>query len=68
LIYKGKFGIWKEKFTDYSDIVPDHISLRCMSGGWRDDRPDDIQAVRRWLERRKGVYQRVNGGEFRASS
>jgi hypothetical protein len=33
------------KFTDYSDIVPDHINPRGMGGAWRGDHPDNIQAV-----------------------
>jgi len=28
----GICGICKEKFTDYSDVVPDHISPRGMGG------------------------------------
>jgi hypothetical protein len=35
----GICGICKERFTVYSDVVPDHISLRGMGGAWRDDRP-----------------------------
>jgi hypothetical protein len=41
----GKCGICEEKFTDYTDIVPDHINPRGMGGAWRDDHPDNIQAV-----------------------
>jgi hypothetical protein len=44
----GMCGICEGKFTDYSDIVPDHISPRGMGGAWRDDHPDNIQAVH-WL-------------------
>jgi hypothetical protein len=33
------------KFTNYNDIVPDHINPRGMGGAWRDDHPDNIQAV-----------------------
>ena len=33
----GVCGICKERFTDYGDIVPDHISPRGMGGAWRDD-------------------------------
>ena len=29
---RGECGICNEKFTDYSDIVPDHISPRGMGG------------------------------------
>jgi len=41
----GKCGICEEKFTDYTNIVPDHINPRGMGGGWREDHPDNIQAV-----------------------
>jgi hypothetical protein len=36
------------KFTNYNDIVPDHINPKGMGGSWRDDHPDNIQAVH-WL-------------------
>jgi len=41
-------------FTDYSDIVPDHICPRGMEGAWRDDHPDNIQAVHWWCNGEKG--------------
>jgi len=47
-------GICKEKFTDYADVVPDHISPRGMRGAWRDDHPDNIQAVHWWCNGEKG--------------
>lgn len=50
----GICGICKEQFTDYSDVVPDHISPRGMGGAWRDDHPDNIQAVRWWCNGEKG--------------
>jgi hypothetical protein len=50
----GICGICREKFTDYSDIVPDHISPRGMGGAWRDDHPDNIQAVHWWCNGEKG--------------
>jgi hypothetical protein len=31
--------------------VPDHISPRGMGGVWRDDHPDNIQAVHRSVSR-----------------
>ena len=43
-----------EKFTDYSDVVPDHISPRGMGGAWPDDHPDNIQAVHWWCNGEKG--------------
>ena len=38
-------SLCEELFTDYGDIVPDQISPRCMGGTWRDDHPENIQAV-----------------------
>ena len=35
-------------FTGYNDIVPDHIDPKGMGGAWRDDHPDNIQAVHWW--------------------
>jgi len=36
------------KFTNYGDIVPDHINPKGMGGSWRDAHPDNIQAAH-WL-------------------
>ena len=41
-------------FTNYSDIVPDYIDPRGMGGSWRDDHPDNIQAVHFWCNGEKG--------------
>jgi hypothetical protein len=41
-------------FTNYNDIVPDHICPRGMGGAWRDDHPDNIQAVHWWCNGEKG--------------
>lgn len=35
-------AICNEKFTDYTDIVPDHIHPRGMGGAWKDDHSDNI--------------------------
>ncbi|MGC1362686.1 MAG: HNH endonuclease signature motif containing protein [Silvibacterium sp.] len=51
---KGKCALCEESFSDYSDIVPDHISPKGMGGAWRDDHPDNIQAVHWWCNREKG--------------
>jgi hypothetical protein len=32
-------------FTNYGDIVPDHIDPRGMGGSRRDDHPENIQAM-----------------------
>ncbi len=51
---KGICALCKEKFTEYSDIVPDHIHPRGMDGAWRDDHLDNIQAVHFWCNSQKG--------------
>ena len=50
----GKCALCGGKFTNYSDVVPDHINPRGMSGAWRDDHPDNIQAVHWWCNGEKG--------------
>jgi hypothetical protein len=50
----GICALCKEGFADYGDIVPDHISPRGMGGAWRDDHPDNIQAVHWWCNGEKG--------------
>jgi 5-methylcytosine-specific restriction endonuclease McrA len=50
----GKCGICKAEFTDYSDVVSDHINPRGMGGAWRDDHPDNIQAAHWWCNGEKG--------------
>jgi len=44
----------EERFSSYCDIVPDHINPRGIGGAWRDDHPDNIQAVHSWCNRKKG--------------
>jgi 5-methylcytosine-specific restriction endonuclease McrA len=44
----GSCALCKEKFTDYGDIVPDHIHPRGMGRAWRDDHPENTQAVHWW--------------------
>ncbi len=51
---KGVCALCKEKFTDYGDVVPDHIHPKGMGGAWRDDHPDNIQAVHFWCNSEKG--------------
>ena len=51
---KGKCAICKAAFTDYNEIVPDHIEPKGMGGAWRDDHPDNIQAVHRRCNLQKG--------------
>lgn len=50
----GICALCKGRFTDYGDIVPDHISPRGMGGAWRDDHPDNILAVHWWCNGEKG--------------
>jgi hypothetical protein len=50
----GICALGKERFTDYGDIVPDHIHPRGMGGAWRDDHPENIQAVHCWCNGEKG--------------
>lgn len=50
----GTCALCNERFTDYCDIVPDHISPRGMGGACRDDHPDNIQAAHWWCNGEKG--------------
>ena len=50
----GRCGICHEEFTDYNDVVPDHKNPKGMGGAWRDDSPDNIQAVHWWCNEEKG--------------
>ena len=47
-------AICQVAFTNYSDIVPDHIDPRGMGGSRRDDHPQNIQAVHFWCNGEKG--------------
>lgn len=49
-----KCAICKREFTDCEKIVPDHIEPRGLGGGKRDDHADNIQAVHRRCNFRKG--------------
>ena len=50
----GLCALCKERFTEYGDVVPDHIHPRGMGGAWRDDHPDNIQAAHWWCNGEKG--------------
>lgn len=50
----GECATCNEKFTEYSDIVPNHITPRGMGGALRDDHLDNIQAVHWWCNGEKG--------------
>jgi hypothetical protein len=47
-------AICQVAFTNYGDIVPDHIDPRGMGGSRRDDHPENIQAVHFWCNGEKG--------------
>ena len=51
---KGICALCKERFSNYGDVVPDHIHPKGMGGAWRDDHPDNIQAVHWWCNGEKG--------------
>jgi HNH endonuclease len=51
---EGKCPICMSGFTDYNEIVPDHIEPKGMGGAWRDDHPENIQAVHRRCNLQKG--------------
>lgn len=50
----GICAICLEELTNYGDVVPDHNEPKGMGGGWRDDHPDNIQAVHWWCNSEKG--------------
>jgi hypothetical protein len=39
----GKCDLCNRQFTDYGDVVPDHINPRGMGGAWRDDHPETFK-------------------------
>ena len=51
---KGRCAICGREFRHFGDAVPDHIQPKGMGGAWRDDHPDNIQAVHRRCNFRKG--------------
>lgn len=57
----GKCAICRTVFTDYSEIVPDHIEPKAMGGAWNDDHPDNIQAVHGRCNLRKGSTRPIPG-------
>jgi len=42
------------EFRRFADVAADHIEPKGMGGAWRDDHPDNIQAVHRRCNLRKG--------------
>ena len=55
-----KCAICHKEFTDFNDIVPDHIHPKGMGGAWRDDHPDNIQAAHWWCNEEKGSTRGVD--------
>ena len=51
---QGRCAICRQEFRDFADAVPDHIQPKGMGGAWRDDHPENIQAVHRGCNLRKG--------------
>jgi 5-methylcytosine-specific restriction endonuclease McrA len=51
---EGRCAICGKQFRRFEDAVPDHIEPKGMGGAWRDDHPDNIQAVHRRCNFRKG--------------
>ena len=47
-------AICHHEFTDYNDVVPDHKNPKGMGGAWRDDHPNNIQAVHWCCNSEKG--------------
>ena len=58
----GNCAICRTAFTDYNEIVPDHIEPKGMGGAWRDDHPDNIQAFHRRCNLQKGS-RRLHPGQ-----
>ena len=58
----GICALCKKRFTDYSDIVPDHINPRGMGGAWRDDHPGQHSGCPLVVQRRKGFKQGCDDG------
>jgi hypothetical protein len=50
----GRCGICHKLFTDYKEIVPDHIEPKGMGSARRDDHPENIQAAHRKCNLEKG--------------
>src|ERR1700730_12795651 len=51
---KGSCAICKKLFTNYTDIVPDHVEPKGMGSARRDDHPDNIEATHRRCNLEKG--------------
>jgi 5-methylcytosine-specific restriction endonuclease McrA len=66
-----KCGICGELFTDYREIVPDHIVPKGMGSASRDDHPDNIQAAHRRCNLKKGsrrVLASIKNGSSSSTS
>ena len=61
---EGKCAFCRAAFTDYNEIVPDHIEPKGMGGARRDDHPENIQAVHRRCNLEKGSKRLGPGRAF----
>jgi hypothetical protein len=61
-------AICKVAFTNYNDIVPDHIDPRGRGGSRKDDHPENIQAVHLWCNGEKGSTRESSNLSFGLSS
>jgi HNH endonuclease len=50
------------RLQHYNEIVPDHIEPKGMGGAWRDDHPENVQAVHRRCNLQKGS-RRLGSGQ-----
>jgi 5-methylcytosine-specific restriction endonuclease McrA len=55
-------AICGREFKRIQDVVPDHIEPKGMGGAWRDDHPDNLQAVHRHCNLRKGSMRSPRRG------
>jgi hypothetical protein len=59
---QNRCAICGREFKRFQDVVPDHIQPKGMGGAWRDDHPDNIQAVHRHCNLRKGSMRSPRTG------
>lgn len=60
-------ALCEKEFTEYQDIVADHVEPRGMGSARRDDHPENIQAVHRLCNQEKGS-QRNYGNRNRGTN
>jgi 5-methylcytosine-specific restriction endonuclease McrA len=52
-------GICRKLFTDYNDIVPDHVEPKGKGSAQRDDHPENIQTAHRRCNLKKDQREHV---------